>query len=97
MNMISFLFRYFKLLITLPFLFSVANANDKNIIKIGTLLSYSGVYTVLGEEITNAMKLAFEEQEDIFDKKIEVIRGDTEVKPNIALQKARKFGWKNVR
>ena len=91
MNMLSFLFKYFKLLITLPFLFSMANANDKNIIKIGTLLPYSGVYTVLGEEITNAMELAFEEEEDIFDKKIEVIRGDTEVKPNIALQKARKL------
>ena len=65
---------------------------SKDVIKIGTLLPYSGVYTVLGEEITNAMILAFDEvNNSINGHIIEVIKGDTEVKPNIALQKARKL------
>ena len=56
------------------------------------MLPYSGVYTVLGEEITNAMSLAFEEVNNTVNgKNIEIIRGDTEVKPNIALQKSRKL------
>ena len=91
MKILSFSFKNLKHLIIIPFLFGVANSNDKNTITIGTLLPYSGVYTVLGEEITNAMELAFEEEKDLFGKKIKIIRGDTEVKPNIALQKARKL------
>jgi len=91
MKILSFSFKNLKHLFILPFLFGVANSNDKNTITIGTLLPYSGVYTVLGEEITNAMELAFEEEKDLFGKKIKIIRGDTEVKPNIALQKARKL------
>ena len=71
---------------------SVSISNSADTIKVGTLLPYSGVYTVLGEEITNAMILAFDEVgNSISGKNIEVIKGDTEVKPNIALQKARKL------
>ena len=76
-------------------LFNTYNSSisfSKDTIKIGTLLPYSGVYTVLGEEITNAMSLAFEEVNNTINgKNIEIIRGDTEVKPNIALQKSRKL------
>ena len=76
-------------------LFNTYNSSisfSKDTIKIGTLLPYSGVYTVLGEEITNAMSLAFEEVNNTVNgKNIEIIRGDTEVKPNIALQKSRKL------
>ena len=79
-------------LITIIVFNSIVCANAKDTIKIGTLLPYSGVYTVLGEEITNAMILAFEEVDNsILGKTIELIKGDTEVKPNIALQKARKL------
>ncbi len=79
-------------LLTIIFFSSIVFANAKDTIKIGTLLPYSGVYTVLGEEITNAMILAFEEVDNsINGKTIELIKGDTEVKPNIALQKARKL------
>ena len=79
-------------LITIIVFNSIVFANAKDTIKIGTLLPYSGVYTVLGEEITNAMILAFEEVgNSINGKTIELIKGDTEVKPNIALQKARKL------
>ena len=74
-------------LITIIVFNSIVFANAKDTIKIGTLLPYSGVYTVLGEEITNAMILAFEEVDNsINGKTIELIKGDTEVKPNIALQ-----------
>jgi len=72
--------------------YSSSVSYSKDSIKIGTLLPYSGVYTVLGEEITNAMSLAFDEiDNNINGKSIEIIRGDTEVKPNIALQKSRKL------
>ena len=47
--------------ILLFYSYSSSISFSKDIIKIGTLLPYSGVYTVLGEEITNAMSLAFEE------------------------------------
>ena len=78
--------------IPLIILNSISFANAKDTIKIGTLLPYSGVYTVLGEEITNAMILAFDEIDNtIHGKRIELLKGDTEVKPNIALQKARKL------
>jgi branched-chain amino acid transport system substrate-binding protein len=79
-------------LLAIIFFNNILFANAKDTIKIGTLLPYSGVYTVLGEEITNAMILAFEEVDNsINGKTIELIKGDTEVKPNIALQKARKL------
>ena len=72
--------------------YSSSLSYSKDNIKIGTLLPYSGVYTVLGEEITNAMSLAFDEIDNTINgKSIEIIRGDTEVKPNIALQKSRKL------
>ena len=80
------------ILILIIFFSSAIYAEDKNTIKVGTLLPYSGVYTILGEEITNAMELAFkEENNEVLGKTIEIIRGDTEVKPNIALQKGRKL------
>jgi len=87
-----FLVRCKFILISIIFFSNATYADDKNTIKIGTLLPYSGVYTILGEEITNAMELAFnEENNEVLGKKIEIIRGDTEVKPNIALQKGRKL------
>jgi len=58
-------------------------------IKIGTVLSYSGVYAAIGEEITNAMELAFAEVGGAIDgRPLQVIRGDSETKPNVALAKA---------
>ena len=87
-----FLVRCKFILISIIFFSSAIYAEDKNTIKVGTLLPYSGVYTILGEEITNAMELAFkEENNEVLGKTIEIIRGDTEVKPNIALQKGRKL------
>ena len=79
-------------ILTFIFFIHISVLLAKDNIKIGTLLPYSGVYTVLGEEITNAMELAFEEvNNSIHGRSIEIIKGDTEVKPNIALQKGRKL------
>ena len=92
MSSLFYLVRCKFILISIIFFSSVIYAEDKNTIKIGTLLPYSGVYTILGEEITNAMELAFkEENNEVLGKTIKIIRGDTEVKPNIALQKGRKL------
>ena len=90
MNAKNLVIKLFLILLFNTFNSSISFSKDT--IKIGTLLPYSGVYTVLGEEITNAMSLAFEEVNNTVNgKNIEIIRGDTEVKPNIALQKSRKL------
>ena len=61
-------------------------------VKVGALLSYSGVYASIGEEITNAMQLAFDQAGDaVAGRPIVVVRADTEVKPNVALAKAREL------
>ena len=83
-----------SLVITIFLLFYCISvkAENEEPIKIGTLLSYSGVYAILGEEITNALELAFEEVNyEISGRKLQVIKRDTEVKPNIALNKAREL------
>ena len=69
-----------------------SKAKDSDFITIGTLLPYSGVYTLLGEEITNALELSFTEVNyTVKGKTLKIVKADTEVKPNIALQKARKL------
>ena len=90
MNIKNIIIKLFFIILIGFYSSSLSYSNDN--IKIGTLLPYSGVYTVLGEEITNAMSLAFDEIDNTINgKSIEIIKGDTEVKPNIALQKSRKL------
>jgi len=61
-------------------------------IKIGALLTFSGVYAQIGEEMANAMDLAFDEVGNTVEgRAIKVIRADTEAKPNVALQKAKEL------
>jgi len=61
-------------------------------VKIGALLSFSGVYASIGEELANAMQLAFDQAGGAVEgRKLEIIRADTEVKPNVALAKAREL------
>ena len=61
-------------------------------VKIGALLSFSGVYASIGEEIANAMQLAFDQNGGAVEgRKLEIVRADTEVKPNVALAKAREL------
>ncbi|MCB0153865.1 MAG: ABC transporter substrate-binding protein [Anaerolineae bacterium] len=61
-------------------------------IKIGVLLPYSDIYAVLGESITDAMKMYFDEVgNEAGGRQIEIITEDTEIKPDVAQQKARKL------
>lgn len=61
-------------------------------IRIGILLPYSDIYAVLGESITEAMKLYFEEVgNEAGGREIETIQEDTEIQPDVAQQKARKL------
>jgi branched-chain amino acid transport system substrate-binding protein len=61
-------------------------------IKIGVLLPYSDIYAVLGESITDAMKMYFDEVgNEAGGRTIEIITEDTEIKPDVAQQKARKL------
>ncbi len=61
-------------------------------VKIGVLLPYSDIYAVLGESITEAMRMYFEQvNNEAGGRTIEIITEDTEIKPDVAQQKARKL------
>lgn len=61
-------------------------------LKIGVLLPYSDIYAVLGESITEAMKMYFDEvNNQAGGRKIEIITEDEGTQPDAALQKARKL------
>ncbi|MFA8386282.1 MAG: ABC transporter substrate-binding protein [Pelagibaca sp.] len=60
-------------------------------IKVGLLLPFSGVYAALGNEIEAGFNLALEQFGDETDATFEIIREDTEVKPPVALGKAKKL------
>lgn len=59
-------------------------------IRIGVVLPYSGVYAQLGEDITDAMKLYFEEQgNEIAGRPVELVQEDEEADPQVGVQAAR--------
>ena len=61
-------------------------------VKIGVLLPYSDIYAVLGESITAAMEMYFDEiGNEAGGRPIELITEDTEIAPDVAAQKARKL------
>ncbi len=61
-------------------------------VKIGVLLPYSDIYAVLGESITAAMELYFDEVGGAAGgRKIQLIKEDEGTAPDAALQKARKL------
>lgn len=61
-------------------------------VKIGALLTFSGVYAQIGEEMANAMDLAFAEAgNNVEGREIKVIRADTQAKPNVALEQAKEL------
>jgi branched-chain amino acid transport system substrate-binding protein len=61
-------------------------------LKIGVLLPYSDIYAVLGESITEAIKMYLGEVNDeAGGRKIEIITEDEGTQPDAALQKARKL------
>lgn len=61
-------------------------------LKIGVLLPYSDIYAVLGESITEGMKMYFESVGNkAGGRDIQLITEDEGTKPDLALQKARKL------
>ncbi len=67
-----------------------SGSQEEGPLKVGVLLPYSGVYAQLGEDITNAMELYFEEQgNEIAGRPIELVREDTEGDPQTGVQAAR--------
>lgn len=60
-------------------------------IKVGLLLPFSGVYASLGNEIEAGFNLGLAEFGEETDATFEILREDTEVKPPVALGKARKL------
>ena len=61
-------------------------------IKIGALLTFSGAYAQIGEEMANAMAVAFGEVgNSVEGREIKIIRADTQGKPNVALQQAKEL------
>jgi branched-chain amino acid transport system substrate-binding protein len=59
-------------------------------LKIGVILPYSGVYAQLGEDITDAMELYFEERNnEVAGRPVELITEDTEADPQVGVQAAR--------
>jgi branched-chain amino acid transport system substrate-binding protein len=61
-------------------------------LKIGLLLPYSKVYAVLGESITDGLSLAFEREGwTVGGRRVELIKEDDEVNPQVGLRKAKKL------
>ena len=81
-------------LVVIPF--SAALAAEP--IKIGALLTFSGAYAQIGEEMANAMAIAFDQVgNSVEGRDIKIIRADTQGKPNVALQQAKELvGSENV-
>ncbi|MBN9670535.1 ABC transporter substrate-binding protein [Roseibium aggregatum] len=65
-----------------------ASAED---IKVGLLLPFSGVYAALGNDIETGFNLALEHFGGETDATFEILKEDTEVKPPVALGKAKKL------
>lgn len=65
-----------------------ATAQD---IKVGLLLPFSGVYAALGNEIEAGFTTALEQFGAETPAEFEIVREDTEVKPPVALAKAKKL------
>lgn len=64
----------------------------KEAVKLGVLLPYSKVYAVLGESITNGMKLYFNSiGNEAGGRKIDMLLEDSEMDTDVGLRKARKF------
>jgi len=84
--------KYKIFLMIIVFILFTSSLSKAENIKIGLLLPYSGAVAIIGEEITNALELAFEEVNfEVSGRKLEIIKADSEYKPNIALKKAREL------
>jgi branched-chain amino acid transport system substrate-binding protein len=75
-----------------PWLSACGGGAASGPVKIGILLPYSDIYAVLGESITEAMRMYFDEVgNEAGGRQIELITEDTEITPDVGQQKARKL------
>ena len=58
-------------------------------IRVGLTLSYSGVYAVVGKRVENGVKMAFAQSK--YKDQVKFFTEDTQVKPNVAIEKAQKL------
>jgi branched-chain amino acid transport system substrate-binding protein len=71
---------------------AIVRAASETPFRIGALLSQSGVFAVLGNNIQRGLELGFEQQNwQAGGRQIEIIREDDEVNPQFGLQKVRKL------
>lgn len=67
-------------------------AQSKQPLRIGVLNSFSGVFAALGNDNLNGMNLYFDEiGGSIAGRKIQILKEDDEIKPQVGLQKLRKL------
>ena len=66
-------------------------ATAQETVKIGVLLPFSGVYAALGNDIETGFNIALEHFGADLETEFDIARADTEVKPPVALGKARKL------
>ena len=77
---------------TAPWLSACGGGSRADVVKIGVLLPFSDIYAVLGESITEGMKMYFDEVgNEAGGRQLELVVEDTEIKPDVAQQKARKL------
>ncbi|KGA95520.1 ABC transporter substrate-binding protein [Alkalihalobacillus alcalophilus ATCC 27647 = CGMCC 1.3604] len=66
--------------------------DEQGVVKIGSILPFSGVYASLGKDLSDGMKLYFDQVDwEAGGVKIEMIEEDTEADPQVALRKLRKL------
>ena len=73
-------------------LLTASGAKAADPFKVGALLTFSGVFAGIGEEMANALQLAFDHAGgSVAGRPLVIVRADTEGKPNVALAKAREL------
>ena len=78
--------------LAMPAILSSCGGGASGPLKIGVLLPYSDIYAVLGDSITAAMEMYFEEVgNEAGGREIQLIKENTEISPDVAQQKARKL------
>ncbi len=78
--------------LSMPAVLSACSTATSGPLKIGILLPYSDIYAVLGESITEAIRMYFEENgNEAGGRAVEFIQEDEGTAPDVALQKAQKL------
>lgn len=78
--------------LSMPAILTACGGTASGPLKIGILLPYTDIYAVLGESITEAIRMYFEENgNEAGGRPVEFIQEDEGTAPDVALQKAQKL------